>query len=126
MWPQILEQIDKLRHLVPNDSELEPIFMKRRIKALWQGDVPLEIVFWRFAVIYGLILNAATSFVFMALLVNNAGNWLLVPAFLLPVPYNLMIIVAVWRSAGQYEGPRQWVDWSRFATLLLMVVLTAS
>ena len=100
--------------------------MKQRSKALWSGEIPLDIVFWRFAVIYGLLLNTATSLLFMALLVNAAGYVWLIPAFLLPIPYNLLIIVAVWRSAGRYEGPRQWVDWARFATVLLMVVLTAS
>ncbi|MDD9902829.1 MAG: hypothetical protein OXT06_04620 [Rhodospirillaceae bacterium] len=100
--------------------------MKERIEALWRGNIPLDIVFWRFAVIYGLVLNAATSLLFMTLLVNDAGLHWLIPAFLLPIPYNLLIIVAVWRSAGRYDGPRQWVDWSRFATVLLMVVLTAS
>lgn len=100
--------------------------MKQRVKALWRGNIPLDIVFWQFAVIYGLVLNAATSFLFMALLVNEASYLWLVPAFLLPIPYNILIIVAVWRSAARYEGPRQWVDWSRFATVLLMVVLTAS
>ncbi len=100
--------------------------MKDRIETLWRGHLPLDIAFWRFAVIYGLVLNAATTLLFMALLVNDAGWTLLVPAFLLPLPYNLLIIVAVWRSAGRYDGPRKWVDWSRFATVLWMVALTAS
>lgn len=100
--------------------------MKERIEALWLGRVPLDIAFWRFAVLYGLILNAATSALFMALLVSEAGNALLTAAFILPIPYNILIVVAVWRSAGRYEGPRKWVDWARFATVLWMVVLTAS
>ena len=100
--------------------------MKQRIKALWSGEIPLDIVFWRFAVIYGLLLNTATSLLFMALLVNAAGYVWLIPAFLLPIPYNLLIIVAVWRSAGRYEGPRQWVDWARFATVRLSELQPAS
>lgn len=100
--------------------------MKQRIEALWRGNIPLDIAFWRFAVIYGLVLNAATSLLFLALLTNNAGYELLIPAFLLPIPYNLLIIIAVWRSSGHYDGPRHWVDWARFATVLWMVVLTAS
>lgn len=68
----------------------------------------------------------ATSALFMGLLVNEASLALLVPAFILPIPYNVLMIVAVWHSAGHYDGPRQWVDWSRFATVLWMMVLTAS
>jgi hypothetical protein len=100
--------------------------MKERIETLWLGHVPLDIAFWRFAVIYGLVLNAATSMLFMGLLVSDAGYAMLTAAFLLPIPYNLFMIVAVWRSAGRYEGPRKWVDWARFASVLWMVVLTAS
>ena len=100
--------------------------MRDRIEALWLGHVPLDIAFWRFAVIYGLVLNAATSILFLVLVTGGASTASLVAAFLLPIPYNILMIVAVWRSAGRYQGPRRWVDWSRFATVLWMVVLTAS
>jgi hypothetical protein len=100
--------------------------MKERIEALWLGNVPLDIAFWHFAILYGLLLNAATSMFFMYLLIGEAGYALLTAVFLLPIPYNILIIVAVWRSAGRYTGPPQWVDWARFGTVLWMVVLTAS
>ncbi len=102
------------------------IFMKERIGTLWWGQVPLDVAFWHFAILYGLVLNAATSMLFLYLLINDAGYAVLTAAFFLPIPYNILIIVAVWRSASRYEGPRKWVDWARFATVLWMVVLTAS
>lgn len=102
------------------------ISMKERIAALWRGQVPLDVAFWHFAILYGLVLNAITSMLFLYLLINDAAASVLTAAFFLPIPYNVLIIVAVWRSAGRYEGPRKWVDWARFATVLWMVVLTAS
>ncbi|NKB58766.1 MAG: hypothetical protein GKS00_20750 [Alphaproteobacteria bacterium] len=100
--------------------------MMERIEALWRGHVPLDIAFWHFAMLYGLLLNAATSMLFMFLITSDAGIPILTAAFLLPIPYNILIVVAVWRSAGRYAGPRQWVDWARFGTVLWMIALTAS
>lgn len=100
--------------------------MKKRIEALWHGHVPLEIAFWRYAVIYGLCLNIATSLMFMALTAADVGVALLTAAFLLPVPYNILIIVAVWRSADRCQQPGKWAEWARFGTVFWMLALTAS
>ncbi len=73
-----------------------------------------------------MLLNLATSLVSLGLVVSEAGYALLVPMFILPIPFNILIIVAVWRSAGRYTGPQKWADMARFGTVLWMVVLTAS
>lgn len=36
---------------------------------------------------------------------------------LAPAPINLALAVAVWRSAGTYEGPRQWVEAARVSAI---------
>ena len=102
------------------------IAMNERIKALWRGQVPLEIAFWRYAVIYGLFLNVTTSLMFMALTAAHVGTAILIAAFLLPVPYNILVIVAVWRSADRCREPGKWVEWARFGTVFWMAALTAS
>ena len=51
---------------------------------------------------------------------------LLVAAFLLPIPYNLLVGVAVWRSADRYQGPQRWADLARAASLVWLLVLTAA
>lgn len=100
--------------------------MMTLIRSLWDGDLPLGEAFWWYAVGYGLVLNLVTSLLFLALLMKGASVIVLVLSFLLPVPYNLLVLVAVWRSAGRYPGPRKWADLARAGTLVWMVVLTAA
>jgi len=100
--------------------------MKKRIKRLWAGDLPLAEAVWEYAVWYGVLLNFATSVLFLAFMVNQAGPVMLFLVFLLPIPYNLLVVVAVWRSAGRYQGPRKWADLARFGTVIWMIALTAA
>jgi len=98
--------------------------MASKLKYLWAGEVPLPETFWWYAVAYGVLLNSVTGGLFLALIVEKTTLWWLVPAFLLPVPYNTFSTVAVWRSAGRYRGDRKWADLARVATVVGMIVLT--
>jgi hypothetical protein len=40
------------------------------------------------------------------------------------VPYNLVALVGVWRSAANHQGHRIQADLARIVTLVLMVVLS--
>lgn len=94
------------------------------VKRLWAGDVPLRQAFWDYAVFWGLLLNLATHAVFFALLLNDANSVLVALAFALPIPYNILVIVAVWRSAGRYAGSKKWADLARVTTIFWMTGLT--
>ena len=96
------------------------------IRSLWAGELPLGEAFWWYAVGYGLVLNLVTSLLFLLLITRDAGVAPLIFVFLLPIPYNLMVVVGVWRSANRYAGPRKWADLARAGTLVWMVVLTAA
>jgi hypothetical protein len=98
--------------------------MRGLVKRLWAGDLPLRQAFWDYAVFWGLLLNLATHAVFFALLLNNANSALVALAFALPIPYNLLAVVAVWRSAGRYSGSKKWADLARVATVFWMTGLT--
>lgn len=100
--------------------------MIKLVGRLWRGAVPLTEAFWYYAVGYGLLLNLATSMLFMAVLVKNGSPALLVASFVLPIPYNFLIVVAVWRSAGRYAGPKQWAELARVACVIWMILLTAA
>jgi hypothetical protein len=100
--------------------------MASKLKSLWEGDVPLPEAFWWYAVAYGVLVNFVTSGLFLILIVEDVSPWLLVPAYLLPVPYNIFVIVAVWRSAEQYQGSRKWADRARAATVVGMIIMTLS
>ena len=94
------------------------------VKCLWAGELPLRQAFWQYAVGYGLLINLVTSMAFLALLTNDANIDLVALAFALPIPYNFVVAVAVWRSADRYSGPKTWADLASVGTVIWMVVLT--
>ena len=100
--------------------------MVDRIKSLWAGGVPLPEAFWKYAVAYGLLINIVTSGLFVGALVMAASPWVLVPLYALPTPYNILMIVAVWRAAEKYQGPQKWADSARAVTLFGMLLLSAT
>jgi hypothetical protein len=95
-----------------------------KIGTLWRGDLPLSDAFWTWAVLGGLVVNIATSVPFLALM--TAG--LTAPAFVvgygLSLPYNLVALVGVFRSADRHPGPGLEADLARLATLVLIAVLS--
>ena len=95
-----------------------------RLRTLWRGDLPLHDAFWGWAVLGGLLVNIATSIPFLGLM--TAG--LTVPAVLvgygLSLPYNLVALVGVFRSADRHTGPGLEADLARLATLVLIAVLS--
>ncbi len=94
------------------------------VKCLWAGEVPLRQAFWQYAVGYGLLINLVTSLAFLVLLTNDENIALVALAFALPIPYNVVMAVAVWRSANRYAGSETWADLARIGTVIWMVVLT--
>lgn len=100
--------------------------MKTLIKKLWDGEVPLGEAFWSYAIAYGLLLNVVTSFTFTMLLIHDGPAHLLILAFAAPLPYNLLAVVAVWRSADRYSGSRRRAELARFGTVFWMLALTAA
>lgn len=96
------------------------------LQALWHGEVPLGQAFWWYTVVVGSLLNLVTTILFMALVSFQASAVLSVAAFVLPVPYNLFILVAVWRSADGYGGPPERALLARILTLVWAVVASVS
>lgn len=95
------------------------------VNQLWTGEFSLGRVFWHYAVGYGLLINLVTDLPFYVLLLNDANMALVVLAFASPVPYNIFVVVAVWRSADRYRGPKKWAELARVGTVIWMLVLTA-
>ena len=91
------------------------------LRRLWAGEVPLARVFWQYAMIGGTALNVVATLLAMALLAADAPELLAVTVFALPIPYNVFALVAVWRSASAYEGPRLLADLARVVSLIWAV-----
>ena len=97
-----------------------------RLRALWSGDLPLGEAFWTYAVGGGLAVNLITSLLFLALISADRPVAALFVGYALSVPYNVVALVGVWRSAARYQGERIHADLARIVTLVGMVFLSVT
>ena len=91
---------------------------------LWRGELPLSQAFWNWAVIGAFIVNLSTSVLFLALLMNDHTVAAFIAGYAFSVPYNILVAVGVWRSAGRYKGEQRWANLARIVTTAGMVILS--
>ena len=94
----------------------------RALRRLWRGDLPLAEAFWTWAVVVGIAVNVLTSFLFLICIMMDQTLLALVTGYALSVPYNVLALVGVWRSADRERTPRS--DLFKLAALVLLGVLT--
>lgn len=99
--------------------------MKQFVR-MWRGELHLPDAFWTWAVFGGLIVNLTSSAAFLFLIVAGQPVAAAVAGYAFSVPYNVVVLVGVWRSAGRYDGERKWADLARIATLVGMVVFSVT
>lgn len=87
-------------------------------RRLWAGDVSLARSFWEFSVGYGLALNIMATIASMSVAAAGYSGWVALAVFLLPAPYSLFALVAVWRSAARHSGSKLWADLARPASVV--------
>jgi hypothetical protein len=100
--------------------------MLRRITDLWRGSLPLADAFWTYAIFWGFLINMAATLTTLGLVVADVPGWLAALVHFTPLPWNLLVLVAVWRSAGRPEVSEPLrlvargviVAWSGFLTLI--------
>ena len=97
-----------------------------RLRALWSGDLPLGEAFWTYAVTVGLAVNLISSLLFLVLISWDRPFAALFVGYALSVPYNIVALVGVWRSAARHQGERIHADLARIATLVGMVLLSVT
>jgi hypothetical protein len=89
-----------------------------------RGEIPLAHAFWLYAVGYGALINLiATAAAFGVLAAGGAGL-LALAVFLLPLPYNVLGVIAVWRSAAVYAGDPTWATAARIAIIAWAILAT--
>jgi hypothetical protein len=96
----------------------------RKLRALWSGDLPLGEAFWTFAIGIGLLVNLSTTALFLALITADRPWAALFVGYVLSVPYNVVALVGVWRSAARYQGTRVHADLARIVTPVVMLLLS--
>ncbi|RUW34264.1 MULTISPECIES: hypothetical protein [unclassified Mesorhizobium] len=75
-------------------------------KSRWQGKTSLDRLFWRDMLLIGTAINIASSAVALVLLGLKLPLWLVLTVHLLPVPYNIFLALAVWRTAEKTGGTK--------------------
>lgn len=96
------------------------------VKRLWHGELALADAFWNWAVFGGLIVNLMSSAGFLFLIMADRPVAAAIAGYAFSVPYNIVVVIGVWRSAGRYDGDRRWADWARIVTVVGMVVLSVT
>jgi hypothetical protein len=86
-------------------------------RRLWAGEESLARSFWEFSVAYGLALNILATIASMSVAAAGYSGWVALGVFLLPAPYALFALVAVWRSAARHPGSKLWADLARPASV---------
>ena len=100
------------------------VSLMTKLLALWSGDLALNEAFWTWTVTVGLLVNIATSILFLVLILQEQSLGAVLVGYGLSVPYNIVATVGVWRSATRYGGPSLYANLARIVTVTLMAGLT--
>lgn len=94
------------------------------LRTRWRGEVPLRRALWWDMALVGSVVNLAAMLAALLLLARGAPDLLGAAVYFAPLPYNLLLVVSVWRSAERAGGPQAHaarvlaVAWLALAVLL--------
>ncbi|WP_265519810.1 hypothetical protein [Nitratireductor luteus] len=88
------------------------------MRALWAGQLPLRRAFWEYALIYGTLASLLATGSALALFAAGAPAAAALAVHFLPLPYLLVAVVGVHRSAARYTGPPIWARLAEVAVVL--------
>jgi len=98
----------------------------KNLRRLWYGELALQNVFWDWAIFGGLIVNITSSGISLLLNMSDRPILGIIVGYTFSVPYNITVLVGVWRSAARFVGERRWADFARMVTVVGMVLLSVS
>jgi hypothetical protein len=96
----------------------------RTIIEFYRGGLPLGRAFWLWGILGGGIVNLVSTLLALTLIAASAPAWLAVLAFAAHIPWNLMLLVGIWRSAGRPEVSPAAANLARTIILAWVVVLS--
>lgn len=88
----------------------------------WAGDARVDVLIWRDMLVVGTTINLVTSFAALMALGFKAPVWLAALIYLSPLPYNLFLVLALWRCIER-QGTKH-AGTLRIGSLLWLVVVT--
>jgi hypothetical protein len=87
------------------------------VSRLWRGELPLPLAFWRYGMLWGTLINVIATIATLALVANDAPMVVWLAVHFLPLPYNLLVVVAVWRA-------RDTEPWAQVGIAIWAIFLT--
>ena len=90
----------------------------------WSGERPLAALFWRDMLLWGTLINLAATLAGALLLGFKAPAWLAATVHFSPLPWNLFLLAAVWRSAERLRAARAF-GWQALATVWFLAATVA-
>lgn len=86
--------------------------------------MPLAEAFWTWAVLVGLLVNILTTMGFLWLMMAEQRLAAFIVGYACSIPYNIVVAVGVWRSAGRPDADPRWAGAARLAAVLGMTILS--
>ena len=96
------------------------------LKRLWYGELALPVAFWNWAVFGGLIVNLTSSAAFLFLIMADRPVIAAIAGYVFSVPFNVVVLVGVWRSAASYHGDQKWAETARLVTVVAMLLFSVT
>jgi hypothetical protein len=69
----------------------------------WRGQVPLAQLLWRDIIGVGTLINLVATMLALAALTGDVPAGLAVALHFAPLPYNVFLVGALWRTPGRNE-----------------------
>jgi hypothetical protein len=96
----------------------------RRSVEFFRGGLPLARAFWLWGILGGSIVSLFSTLFALTLVTADAPAWIAVLAFAAHIPWNLVLLVGVWRSVGRPEVSPAAAKCARLVILVWVVVLS--
>jgi hypothetical protein len=96
----------------------------RTIVEFFRGDLPLARAFWFWGILGGGIVSLFATLLALTLMAAGAPAWLGMLVFVAHIPWNLVLLVGVWRSAGRPEVSPAAANLARLVILAWVVVIS--
>jgi hypothetical protein len=88
----------------------------------WRRAVPMGLLFWRDMIVVGSMLNVAAALAGLMALGFKAELPVALAIFHAPLPYNIFLVAAVWRTADGADAGR--ASAARLGAVAWLVMMT--
>jgi hypothetical protein len=96
----------------------------RTIAEFFRGGLPLARAFWLWGILGGGIVSLFATLLALTLIAAGAPAWLAALVFAAHIPWNVVLLVGVWRSAGRPGVSAAAASLARLVIVAWLVVLS--